>query len=843
MNFPTLKLKDFSTRLILLTFISGIIPLIIFFILIQNFSNRLLYDTKVAIEQGQNEQWRRSQVILDQLAENHIRQKALDVSLQIELYLKAHPTLDIYALQKDPAFRDIAIQPVGQKGYTAVHESATGINRFHNNPQTENSDLHALSEKLPAFWNIIKASLNGRYSHGYYNWQENDGQENEKFMYIVPVQQRTADGTLLSVGATAYLSEFHKAVQASKNVSTGTSHLLTKTTSAQIQSLKATGYLYMGLSTLLVFLFASWTGFYFSRTISKLSEATNAVNRGNFDIQLQPLMSGDVGKLIDDFNKMVHRLAATTVKKEQFEELVQERTQELIDSNLKLQDSEQKMRAILQASPVGIFLISNREMRWANEKMYQLVGYNSDSLVGQNSRILYTSDEQYEEVGQKLYAQLSHSDTTQVTTKWRRKNGTLFDCSLNGCFLNPDKPELGVIIAATDITEARKLENKLRQAQKMEALGTLAGGVAHDLNNILSGLVSYPELLLLDTPKDSRLRKPLLTIKRSGEEAAAIVQDLLTITRRGVAQTEAININSVITAQLDSPEYEQFQVHHPKVQVITNLEQNLFNIKASPPHLAKSFMNLLNNAAEAMTNGGEIVVSTSNTSISTPFIGFEKIDPGQYVSLSINDNGEGISEDDLGKIFEPFFTKKKMGRSGSGLGMTVVWGTVKDLNGHIDINSSPGEGTIITLYFPVTGDHEPLAKNSFSLSTYQGDQQTILVVDDSESQREIAQSILECLNYSVVSLPSGEDAVHYLRNHDVDLLFLDMVMDPGIDGLETYRKINAFKPGIKTVIASGYTESSRLKEVQKLSNAIFLKKPYTLERISEAVHSTLYDKP
>ncbi|WP_163339962.1 ATP-binding protein [Desulfopila sp. IMCC35008] len=840
MNFSTFKPKDFSTRLILLTFISGIIPLIIFFILIHNFSNRLLQDTSVAIEQGQSEQWRRSQIILDQLAENHIRQKALDVALQIELYLQAHPTLDIYALQKDQFFRDIAIQPVGQTGYTAVHESETAINRFHNNPQTENSDLHDLSEKLPAFWKIIKGSLNGRYSHGYYSWLESDGKESEKYMYIVPVRQKTADGTFLSVGATAYMPEFKNAVQAAINVSNGTSHLLIKTTRSQIRSLKATGYLYMGLSTLLILLFASWTGFYFSRTIRKLSEATNAVNKGNFDIQLQPLMSGDVGKLIDDFNKMIQRLAATTVKKDKFEELVQERTQELIDINLKLQDSEQKMRAILQASPVGIGLILDRELSWANEKMYQILGYEEDSLVGQDSRILYPSDSHYEEVGQKLYAQLSRSETTHIITKWRRKNGTLFDCSLNGCFLNPNEPEMGVIIAATDITEAKKLEDKLSQAQKMEALGTLAGGVAHDLNNILSGLVSYPELLLLDTPEDSPLRKPLLTIKRSGEEAAAIVQDLLTITRRGVAQTEVININSVIKAQLDSPEYDVFLVHHPDTQIITHLEENLSNIKGSAPHLAKSFMNLLNNAAEAIAEGGKIVISTANISITSSLIGFEKIEPGQYVSLSINDNGEGIPEDDLGKIFEPFFTKKKMGRSGSGLGMTVVWGTVKDLNGYIDINSSPGEGTIITLYFPITDDLKPPSKNNFTLSTYQGDLQKILVVDDSESQREIAQSILESLNYHVISLPSGEDAVRYLRDHDVDLLFLDMIMDPGIDGLETYCKIKVFKPGIKTIIASGYSESVRLKEVQKLSNAIFLKKPYTLERISEAVHSTLY---
>jgi len=354
---------------------------------------------------------------------------------------------------------------------------------------------------------------------------------------------------------------------------------------------------------------------------------------------------------------------------------------------------------------------------------------------------------------------------------------------------------IGVDGVVFDITEHKlaeeekeRLKGRLHRAQKMEAIGTLAGGVAHDLNNILGGLVSYPELLLLKLPEESPLREPILTIQKSGEKAAAVVQDLLTLARRGVVVTEVVNLNDVIAEYLKSPEHKKLQSYHPGVQIETHLEKDVLNILGSSTHLSKTAMNLIANAAEAMPEGGQIAVSTENRYIDRPIRGYDDVKEGDYVVLTISDTGTGISPEDMEKIFEPFYTKKKMGRSGTGLGMAVVWGTVKDHNGYIHVQSTEGSGTTFSLYFPVT--RKTLEERSeTSLKDYMGKGEAILVVDDVEEQRKIASGMLKELGYSVVSVASGEEAVEYLKTNKVDLLLLDMIMDPGLDGLDTYKQI------------------------------------------------------
>ena len=293
-----------------------------------------------------------------------------------------------------------------------------------------------------------------------------------------------------------------------------------------------------------------------------------------------------------------------------------------------------------------------------------------------------------------------------------------------------------VLVSISDVTELHKahnnkerLEAQLHRAQKMEAIGTLAGGVAHDLNNILGGLVSYPELLLVQIPEDSPLRKPMLTIQKSGEKAAAVVQDLLTLARRGVVVTEVVNPNHTISEYLGSPEHEKLQSYHPGVHIERHLEKDVLNILGSPTHLSKTIMNLVSNAAEAMPNGGRLAISTENRYIDRPVSGYDNVKEGDYVVLTVSDTGTGISTEDMEMIFEPFYTKKKMGRSGTGLGMAVVWGTVKDHNGYIHVQSTEGKGTTFTLYFPVT--RKSLEERSeTSLENYMGKGEAILVVDD-----------------------------------------------------------------------------------------------------------------
>lgn len=384
-----------------------------------------------------------------------------------------------------------------------------------------------------------------------------------------------------------------------------------------------------------------------------------------------------------------------------------------------------------------------------------------------------------------------------------------------------------------------RLQNQLQRAQKMEAIGTLAGGVAHDLNNILSGIVSYPDLLLIQLPGNSPLRKPIQTIQTSGHKAAAIVQDLLTLARRGVTASEVVNLNRVVSEYLESPEFEALRSFHPNVAVEAHLEENLLNIMASPIHLSKSLMNLVSNAAEAMPSGGTIHITTENRYVDQPLSGYDHVEEGDYVVLRVSDSGVGIPLEDRERIFEPFYTKKVMGRSGTGLGMAVVWGTLKDLNGYIDVESSEGKGTTFILYFPVT--RNPLAADQESPPTmsYQGKGEEILVVDDVETQRDIASMFLSQLEYKVHAVSSGEEAVLFVREHRVDLIMLDMVMEPGMDGLDTYKQILALYPGQKAVIASGFSETNRVKEAQRLGAGPYLRKPYTFEKLGRVIRQEL----
>ncbi|NNL41024.1 MAG: response regulator, partial [Desulfobacterales bacterium] len=385
-------------------------------------------------------------------------------------------------------------------------------------------------------------------------------------------------------------------------------------------------------------------------------------------------------------------------------------------------------------------------------------------------------------------------------------------------------------------------ERKLLHAQKMEAIGTLAGGIAHDLNNILSGLVSYPDLLLMDLPEDSPLRDPVLTIQKSGEKASIMVQDLLTMTRRGVAVKKVIDLNEIISEYVKSPEYNKLKSYHPEVEVKTRLDSNLLKISGSPVHLSKIVMNLVSNAAEALPEGGRINITTQNRYIDLPVGSYDDVEEDDYVVLTVADNGTGISPQDLERIFEPFYTKKVMGRSGTGLGMAIIWGTVKDHKGYIDVESTEGKGTVFSLYFPVTRQEIEKDTNNLFINDYMGNGESILVVDDVEEQRYVAQGLLRKLGYSVTTVASGEEATEYMKKKSSDLLVLDMIMEPGIDGLETYKRILKLHPGQKAIITSGFSETSRVREAQKLGVGAYVKKPYMLEKIGMAIKKELQKK-
>ena len=420
----------------------------------------------------------------------------------------------------------------------------------------------------------------------------------------------------------------------------------------------------------------------------------------------------------------------------------------------------------------------------------------------------------------------------------------LFDVRMS--FLKNDKgSDMGRLVTLRDITEQvqakerlRESEEKLARSKKMESLGLLAGGVAHDLNNVLSGIVSYPDLIFSKLPQNSDIRRPVEIMKMSGERAVAIVQDLLTVARGVATAKEALNLNRLVGEYMNSPECQLLKEFHPLVDIKTDLDSGLFNVEGSTVHIRKAIMNLVSNASEAIEGMGSVTLSTQNRYLDKLLKGYDEISPGEYVVLTVSDDGPGISSEDLERIFEPFYTKKIMGRSGTGLGLAVVWNVMQDHKGYIDIQTG-GDGTTFELYFPITRKTLPKRPTSIPVKEYRGKGETVLIVDDVENQREISAGMLEELGYKTLLAASGEDAIEYLKDHTVDLLLLDMIMDPGISGLETYERIIKIHPHQKAVIISGFTETQEVKAAQDLGAGQYVRKPFTLETIGLAIREEL----
>ncbi|MFO7712937.1 ATP-binding protein [Desulfosarcina sp.] len=569
------------------------------------------------------------------------------------------------------------------------------------------------------------------------------------------------------------------------------------------------------------------------KPLAILRQGMDRVARGDYDYGFDEVRHDELADIARRFSKMADEIRAR-------ERSLQKEVAERKRGEEKIRESQARTRAILDAIPDIMFQF-DRDGRFIDVRgEVEDLTLTAEKCIGRK-------------IEQVLPGHIARIFRKQLTRTFKNMAVRVFEYDLRvndeigyyECRLVAVSDDLALAMVRniteqmTAAAEKRRLLDQLQRAQKMEAIGMLAGGVAHDLNNVLSGLVSYPELILMDLPEESPLQKPIRTIQQSGERAANIVQDLLTLARRGVSVEELVDLNHVVREYLKSPEYEMLRVHHPRFRMELDLADDLFDISGSPLHLTKTVMNLISNAAEATMDEGVIRVETQNRYIDTPIKGYDDAEEGDYVVLQVSDTGIGISDGDINRIFEPFYTRKVMGRSGTGLGMAVVWGTVKDHHGYIDIQSTPAQGTAVTIYLPSTKEHRIQASEPETVETLQGAGERILVVDDVEEQREVATVMLTRLGYDVTSVSSGEAAVDYVKEHGVDLLVLDMIMDPGIDGLETYRRIIRIHPGQRAVITSGFSESDRVQGARKLGAAAYVKKPYRLDTIARAVRDAL----
>ncbi len=511
-----------------------------------------------------------------------------------------------------------------------------------------------------------------------------------------------------------------------------------------------------------------------------------------------------------------------------------------------LRESEERFRGLADSLPQIVFETDEKgTITFVNSNAFDYFGYTESEFDKKLNALQMICPEDRDRAVENIQKILSGEILGGSEYTAIRKDGSTFPVEIHSIIFSRDNKPMGLRGIIVDLSKRKQVEEALRESEeklarskKMESLGLLAGGVAHDLNNVLSGIVGYPELLLLDLPEDSKLRKPLEIIQESGNSATAIVQDLLTVAR-GVATTKGVlNLNDLIGDYLHSPEFNRLKQFHPTATVKTNLNTDLLNISGSHVHIRKMVMNLVSNAAEAIEGGGHVTISTTNRYVDRPLRGYDDVNIGEYAILSVSDDGSGISSDDLERIFEPFYTKKIMGRSGTGLGLAVVWNVVQDHKGYIDVVTGKN-GTTFELYFPITRDEISDKTLSIPIKDYKGNKETILVVDDEENQREISCEMLDKLGYKTKAVSSGQEAVEYLKETSVDLILLDMIMDPGINGRETYEKIIKIHPKQKAIIVSGFSETGDVKEAQRLGAGEYVKKPLTVEKLGLAVKEEL----
>jgi len=524
---------------------------------------------------------------------------------------------------------------------------------------------------------------------------------------------------------------------------------------------------------------------------------------------------------------------------------------ERIVARKNLEKSEEKFASVFWLCPDGLAISRLKDGVFVdvNESFLRLVRHSRQDVIGHSSLAigLWVDPEH-----RKLWShELSiRGEVNHFITRFRTADDDILDVALSSRLMPVDQTDC-VLTVIRDITaylreekENRELKEKLVQSQKMEALGLLAGTVAHDLNNILSGMVTYPELILMQLSEDHPLRGAIRKILESGKRAAAVVNDLLTVARGAATEKHLIDLNALVRDYLGSPECFDLRIRFPGIHLVSECQKSSAKVLASEIHIKKALMNLVVNAAEAVQETkkpGIITISTRTVHLDRPFQGYQTVPPGDYAVLRVSDTGCGISQDDLSRIFEPFYTRKVMGKSGTGLGLTVVWNTVCDHCGTVDVASGP-DGTAFDLYFPVyAGSLDKERGVHPDLAVSHGKGERVLVVDDEAEQRSIVEMMLQQLGYIPETVDSGEKAIDRLEHTAFDLVILDMIMPSGIGGLETYRRMQKVRKGIPTILASGYADTEDIRLALEAGASAFIQKPYSVAALSSALRRALGD--
>jgi PAS domain S-box-containing protein len=579
----------------------------------------------------------------------------------------------------------------------------------------------------------------------------------------------------------------------------------------------------MGISTVFllvaVLLVRRWTR-RITEPLAHVTGAAEAFAAGDYTRRVDIGRRDEIGRLAEAFNGMAAQVARDMTARQSAEHA--------------LRDREASFRALFAANPLPMWVYDLSTLRFleVNAAAITHYGYSRDEFLSRR-----ISDIRPPEDVPRLLASVGKGrDHFQRSGIWRHqlKSGEVIEVEIDSHSLTFDGREAALVVAK-DVTAQRRLEEQLRQSQKMEALGQLAGGIAHDFNNLLTAIIGYSEFLATDAALDARARKDLEEIRKAGDSAARLTRQLLTFSRRQLLELELLNLNTAV----ERASALLRRVIGDDIELETRLDAALDSVKADPGQIEQIIMNLAVNARDAMPDGGRLTIETANVALAEPYVSdHHGATPGPHVMLAVSDTGIGMDAATRSRLFEPFFTTKGVGH-GTGLGLATVYGIVKQSRGSIYVYSEPGQGTTFKVYFPrATGGQPPIAVTA-APSVLEG-VETILIAEDQPDVRALTRSVLERYGYTVLEASDGEEALRVLREHrrSIALVLTDVVM-PTLGGGRLAQEVDDVYPHMKVLYTSGYTDDAIVRQGILQDGVAFIAKPFTPVALAEKVREVL----
>ncbi|HOP47878.1 MAG TPA: cache domain-containing protein [Desulfobacteraceae bacterium] len=690
----------------------------------------------------------------------------------------------------------------GESGYVFVLDSSGNI-VIH--PNLKGNQYHVKDARGRPFMQEICKKKTGKIVYSWKNPEEIAFRDKLVVFDYIPEYDWI-------VASSGYLEEFYGPLNSIRNVIIGVS-----------------------LAIVILFLLISfWIGSSVTKPLQELMNRFASGADGDLSIRMEEKYKNEIGQLSRNFNTFMERLE---VYSRDLEAEISERIQ--VEDALKVSEEkyrrlyeeskrgEEVYRSLIDSSADAIVIYNlEKEVRYVSPSFSVIFGWKESEVKGKRIPFIPKSIKdrcvvKIEEVIQNGVP-LHGFETKRLT-----KEGKILNVSISASRFNDHKGNpSGLLVTLRDITETRRLQSQLLQAQKIKSLGILAGGIAHDFNNLLMAIQGNASLIHMNMDEHNPHFEKVQNILELIKNATDLTRQLLAFARGGKYEVEPTNLNKIIKKSV-----EMFGRTKKEIKINEKYHEYLWTAEVDRGQIEQVLLNLFVNAANAMPNGGKLSVLTQNVVLKPKFVRPHLVEPGKYVQISVEDTGTGMDEETRQKVFEPFFTTKRMGR-GTGLGLASAYGIMKHHNGIINVYSEKGKGTKFDLYLPAS-EKAVKKDESTEVGILKGSGK-ILLVDDEEFIRDITSDMLSVIGYDVISVDSGKKAVEiYMKEKEsIDMIILDMIM-PDMGGGETFDALKKINPDAKVLLASGYSIDGKAGDILKRGCNGFIQKPFDLIQLSQ----------